>query len=75
MADIPRAQDQLFDAESSARDKYSRLVVGRLGLGPLIKHEAVVLCSQHVPGALGFASRGWRGSAVQSRAGGIRHAR
>ncbi len=57
MADIPRAQDQLFDRKSSARDKYSRLVVGRLGLGPLIKHEAVVLCSQHVPGALGFALR------------------
>ena len=57
MAEIPRAQDQLFDERSSARDKYSRLVVGKPGLGPLVKHEAVVLCSQHVPGALGFALR------------------
>jgi acetyltransferase-like isoleucine patch superfamily enzyme len=57
MADIPRAQDQLFDARSSARDKYSRLVIGRPGLGPLLKHEIVVLLSQHVPGALGFALR------------------
>jgi acetyltransferase-like isoleucine patch superfamily enzyme len=57
MAEIPRAQDQLFDERSSARDKYSRLVVGKPGLGALVKHEAVVLCSQHVPGALGFALR------------------
>jgi acetyltransferase-like isoleucine patch superfamily enzyme len=57
MAEIPRAQDQLFDPGSSARDKYVRLVVGRPGLGALLKHEAVVMCSQHVPGALGFALR------------------
>jgi len=57
MAEIPRAQDQLFDERSSARDKYARLVVGRAGLGALLKHEAVVMCSQHVPGALGFALR------------------
>ena len=57
MAEIPRAQDQLFDGRSSARDKYARLVVGRAGLGALLKHEAVVMCSQHVPGALGFALR------------------
>jgi len=57
MAEIPRAQDQLFDGRSSARDKYARLVVGRTGLGALLKHEAVVMCSQHVPGALGFALR------------------
>jgi len=57
MAEIPRAQDQLFDRRSSARDKYARLVVGRTGLGALLKHEAVVMCSQHVPGALGFALR------------------
>ncbi len=57
MTEIPRAQDQLFDRRSSARDKYARLVVGRAGLGALLKHEAVVMCSQHVPGALGFALR------------------
>jgi acetyltransferase-like isoleucine patch superfamily enzyme len=57
MADIPRAQDQLFDARTSAREKYSRLVIGRPGWGALLAYEAVVLCSQHVPGALGFALR------------------
>jgi len=57
MTEIPRAQDQLFDGRSSAREKYARLVVGRPGLGALLKHEAVVMCSQHVPGALGFALR------------------
>ena len=57
MSEIPRAQDQLFERGSSARDKYARLVVGRAGLGALLKHEAVIMCSQHVPGALGFALR------------------
>jgi len=57
MAEIPRAQDQLFDRGSSARDKYSRLVIGRPGLGALLQHELVVLVSQNVPGALGFALR------------------
>ena len=57
MVEIPRAQDQLFDGKSSARDKYARLVVGRTSFGALLKHEAVVLCSQHVPGALGLVLR------------------
>ena len=54
---IPRAQDQLFDQSRSARQKYADLVVGRDGWGALIWHELVVLCSQDVPGALGFALR------------------
>jgi acetyltransferase-like isoleucine patch superfamily enzyme len=57
MAEIPRAQDQLFDRGSSASDKYSRLVIGRPGLGALLQHELVMLVSQNVPGALGFALR------------------
>jgi acetyltransferase-like isoleucine patch superfamily enzyme len=57
MGEIPRAQDQLFDRGSSAREKYARLVVGAPGWGALLKHEAVVMCSQHVPGAFGFALR------------------
>jgi acetyltransferase-like isoleucine patch superfamily enzyme len=57
MAEIPRAQDQLFDRRTSAADKYARLVVGRPGLLALLKHEAVTMCSQHVPGALGLALR------------------
>jgi acetyltransferase-like isoleucine patch superfamily enzyme len=57
MADIPRAQDQLFDRRSSARDKYAAFVVGRPGWGPLIKHELVTMSSQSMPGALGLALR------------------
>lgn len=57
MADIPRAQDQLFDARSSARAKYSALVVGRPGWGALAHYEMVQLLSQHVPGALGLVFR------------------
>jgi acetyltransferase-like isoleucine patch superfamily enzyme len=57
MADIPKAQDQLFDARSSALDKYARLVVGRRGWWALVKHEAITLASQAVPGALGLALR------------------
>ncbi len=57
MTPIPRAQDQLFDDGRTARQKYAALVVGRPGLGPLVRHEAVTLLSQHVPGALGLALR------------------
>lgn len=57
MSDIPRAQDQLFDRGSSARDKYAALVVGRPGWGALIKHELIVLATQNTPGALGLVLR------------------
>jgi acetyltransferase-like isoleucine patch superfamily enzyme len=57
MTEIPRAQDQLFDSRTSAREKYEELVVGRPGWGPLLKHELVTLLAQGVPGALGFALR------------------
>lgn len=57
MTDIPRAQDQLFDRRTSARDKYAALVVGRPGWRALIKHELVTLSSQSMPGALGLALR------------------
>ncbi|HYT69730.1 MAG TPA: DapH/DapD/GlmU-related protein [Vicinamibacterales bacterium] len=57
MAEIPRAQDQLFAGGQSAREKYSALVVGRPGLGALLHYELVQLLSQHVPGALGLALR------------------
>jgi acetyltransferase-like isoleucine patch superfamily enzyme len=57
MPEIPRAQDQLFDTRQSAREKYASLVVGRPGWGPLLHHELVTLCSQHVPGALGLVLR------------------
>jgi acetyltransferase-like isoleucine patch superfamily enzyme len=54
---IPRAQDQLFDRRTSARDKYTALVVGRRGWGALIKHELITMSSQSMPGALGLALR------------------
>jgi acetyltransferase-like isoleucine patch superfamily enzyme len=47
----------LFDARSSALDKYARLVVGRPGWWALIRHELVTMMSQAVPGALGLVLR------------------
>ncbi len=55
--EIPKAQEQLFDARSSAREKYARLVVGRTGWGALLKHELIVQMSQAWPGALGLVLR------------------
>src|SRR4051794_9272887 len=57
MTPIRRAQDQLFDAGTSAREKYASLVVGRPGWPALVRHETVTMLSQHVPGALGLALR------------------
>jgi acetyltransferase-like isoleucine patch superfamily enzyme len=54
---IPRVQDELARPGVSARDKYAALIVGKRGMGALIKHELVVLFSQHVPGALGLVLR------------------
>jgi acetyltransferase-like isoleucine patch superfamily enzyme len=57
VTEIARAQEQLADPRRSAREKYAALVIGRPGWGALLKHELIVLASQHVPGALGFALR------------------
>lgn len=57
MPEIPKAQDQLFSTRSSARAKYSELVVGLPGWGALLKYEFVQLTSQRIPGALGLAIR------------------
>jgi acetyltransferase-like isoleucine patch superfamily enzyme len=54
---IPRVQDELSRPGVSARGKYAALIVGRAGLGALLKYELVVLLSQSVPGALGLALR------------------
>ncbi len=54
---IPRAQDELTARDRSARQKYSRLIVGRDGWGALVGYELVQLLSQWVPGALGLALR------------------
>jgi len=55
--EIPAAQDQLFNTRQSARAKYSALVVGRPGLGALLKHELITLIAQAKPGALGLVLR------------------
>jgi acetyltransferase-like isoleucine patch superfamily enzyme len=57
MADIQRAQDQLFASRGSSRQKYAALVVGRPGWGALLKYELVQQASQNVAGALGLALR------------------
>jgi acetyltransferase-like isoleucine patch superfamily enzyme len=57
MAVIDKAQDQLFAPGKSSRAKYVELVVGRPGLGALLKYELIVTCAQSRPGALGLAIR------------------
>ena len=46
-----RIQDELFAPGSSSRAKYAALVVGRTGLGALVRHEVVVMLSQGRAGA------------------------
>jgi acetyltransferase-like isoleucine patch superfamily enzyme len=55
--EIPRVQDQLFGAGGGAVAKYRALIVGRPGLGALLRHEFVVAATQARPGALGLALR------------------
>jgi acetyltransferase-like isoleucine patch superfamily enzyme len=54
---IGRAQDQLFAPGTSSRAKYAALVVGRPGLGALLKYELIVMFAQSWPGALGLVIR------------------
>jgi acetyltransferase-like isoleucine patch superfamily enzyme len=56
-AAIAKAQDQLFAPGKSSRLKYAELVVGRSGLGALLKHELIVTFAQAPPGALGLVLR------------------
>jgi acetyltransferase-like isoleucine patch superfamily enzyme len=56
-AAIPRAQDQLFAPGRTGRQKYAELVVGRPGLGALLRHEFVVMAAQSRAGALGLVLR------------------
>jgi len=52
-----KIQDQLFAGRASSRAKYAALVVGRPGLGALLKYELVIMFGQAWPGALGLAVR------------------
>ena len=54
-----RIQDQLFAPNRSSRAKYTDLVVGRPGLGALVKHEIVTMLAQPRPGAFGLLMRKW----------------
>jgi acetyltransferase-like isoleucine patch superfamily enzyme len=54
---IAKVQDQLFAAGTSSREKYAELVVGRPGIGALIKHELVIMLAQARSGAAGLALR------------------
>jgi acetyltransferase-like isoleucine patch superfamily enzyme len=54
---IPPITDALFAPGTSSRAKYADLVIGRPGLGALLKYEIVVLMAQPVPGACGLVLR------------------
>ena len=54
---LAKAQEQLFAPGKSSRAKYTELVVGRPGLGALLKYELIVMFAQSWPGALGLAIR------------------
>jgi len=54
---VARIQEQLFAAGKSARTKYTELVVGRPGLGALLKYELVVTLAQPRAGAFGLVLR------------------
>src|SRR5687767_15490107 len=54
---VEKAQDQLFETGKSSRQKYAALIVGRPGLGALLKYELIVTFTQSCPGALGLALR------------------
>jgi acetyltransferase-like isoleucine patch superfamily enzyme len=54
---IAKAQEQLFAPGKSSRAKYAALVIGRPGLGALLKYELIVMFAQSWPGALGLVIR------------------
>ena len=54
---VAKAQEQLFAPGKSSRAKYAELVVGRPGLGALLKYELIVMFAQSWPGALGLVIR------------------
>jgi acetyltransferase-like isoleucine patch superfamily enzyme len=54
---IAKVQDQLSAPGTSSRAKYAALVVGRPGLGALLKYELVISLAQARAGALGLVLR------------------
>lgn len=53
-----RILDELSSAEKSKLRKYQDLIIGRRGILPLLKYEAIVTVTAWVPGALGLFLRG-----------------
>jgi len=56
-ARIQKAQDQLFEPGTSSRAKYAALVIGRPGLGALLRYELIVMLAQARAGAFGLTVR------------------
>src|SRR6187431_1395569 len=56
-AGAAKAQEQLFDARKSSRQKYAELIIGKPGLGAMIKYELIVTLAQPRAGALGLVLR------------------
>jgi acetyltransferase-like isoleucine patch superfamily enzyme len=54
---IEKVQDQLFAGGKSSRAAYAELVVGRSGLGDILKYEAIVSLAQPRAGAFGLILR------------------
>jgi acetyltransferase-like isoleucine patch superfamily enzyme len=54
---VAKAQEQLFAPGTSSRAKYADLVVGRPGLGALLKYELIISLAQARVGALGLVLR------------------
>lgn len=50
-------QQELFNEQRSAADKYRELVVGRPGFWALVEYELITLVASWVPGALGLFLR------------------
>lgn len=50
-------QKQLVSAPQSGRKKYQRLIVGKTGLGALLRYEIITLLCSATPGAWGLALR------------------
>src|SRR3954465_1795730 len=56
-APIAKAQERRFAPGKSRRAQHAELVVGRPGLGALLKYELIVTFAQAWPGALGLVIR------------------
>lgn len=64
------AQKELFEENKSKFAKYQDLIIGKRGLGNLVKYELVLLISTWVPGALGLFLRSKLYPLILGRVGG-----